>query len=75
MGRQVGSALGIAILVAVLGAGSATLADFQSAWLICSAGAVTAGLTLAALGAPARSPARVSAEAVMGEAVMAEASR
>jgi hypothetical protein len=68
MGRQVGSALGIAILVAVLGAGTATLADFQSAWLICTAGAVTAGLVLGALGSSARSRARVSAEAVIAEA-------
>ena len=34
MGRQVGSALGIAILVAVLGAGVVTLSSFDSAWLI-----------------------------------------
>ena len=41
MGRQVGSALGIALLVAVLGAGSATLADFHAAWLISALGAVS----------------------------------
>ena len=55
MGRQVGSALGIALLVAVLGAGVTTLTDFHAAWLICSFGAVSAGLALAALGPGARS--------------------
>jgi hypothetical protein len=54
MGRQVGSALGIALLVAVLGSGAATLADFHSAWLISAAGGVGAGLLLASVGAPER---------------------
>jgi EmrB/QacA subfamily drug resistance transporter len=60
MGRQVGSALGIALLVAVLGSGVASSAtQFHSAWLICIAGAVSAGLTLGAIGprtAPAGAP-------------------
>jgi hypothetical protein len=55
MGRQVGSALGIALLVAVLGAGAATLSDFHTAWLISASGGALAGLTIAALG-PARAP-------------------
>jgi hypothetical protein len=65
MGRQVGAALGIAVLVAVLGTGATTVAEFHSAWLICTAGGVLAGLTLAALGRPARSaaPAAVAADA------------
>jgi MFS family permease len=51
MGRQVGSALGVAILVAVLGAHPAGAADFHRGWVICLAGSVlTAGL-LAMLGA------------------------
>ncbi len=63
MGRQVGSALGIALLVAVLGAGVATLSDFQTAWLISASGGILAGLAIAALG-PARAPvARVAAQA------------
>jgi MFS family permease len=57
MGRQVGSALGIALLVAVLGAGIATLSDFQTAWLISASGGILAGLAIAALG-PARAPVR-----------------
>jgi EmrB/QacA subfamily drug resistance transporter len=57
MGRQVGSALGVALLVAVLGTGAAsTASDFQSAWLICVAGGLSAGVALAALGAPVRTP-------------------
>ncbi len=62
MGRQVGSALGIALLVAVLGTGAATLSDFHSAWLITAVGGLSAGLALALLGS--RAPARASAPAV-----------
>jgi EmrB/QacA subfamily drug resistance transporter len=53
MGRQIGAALGIAVLVAVLGATTHTAADFHSAWLISVAGGACAGLLLAALGSPA----------------------
>ncbi len=53
MGRQIGAALGVAILVAVLGAGAHTLADFHDAWLISVAGGLAGGLALAALGRPA----------------------
>lgn len=63
MGRQVGSALGIALLVAVLGAGSATLADFHAAWLISALGAVSTGVAFAALG-----PARAGATPVVAPA-------
>jgi EmrB/QacA subfamily drug resistance transporter len=63
MGRQVGSALGIALLVAVLGTGAATLSDFHSGWLISVAGGAGAALLLAALGArkPAVAPAPAAA--------------
>jgi EmrB/QacA subfamily drug resistance transporter len=54
MGRQIGSALGVAGLVAILGSSAHTAADFHSAWLISVGGGLTAGLALAALGAPAR---------------------
>jgi EmrB/QacA subfamily drug resistance transporter len=50
MGRQIGAALGVAVLVAVLGVSAATAADFHSAWLISTAGALGTGLALAALG-------------------------
>jgi EmrB/QacA subfamily drug resistance transporter len=49
MGRQVGSALGIALLVAVLGAGAATLSDYRSAWLISAAGGLGTALLLASI--------------------------
>jgi ABC-type branched-subunit amino acid transport system permease subunit len=52
MGRQIGAALGVAVLVAVLGTDTASAADFHSAWLITVAGGLAAGLTLAALGPP-----------------------
>jgi EmrB/QacA subfamily drug resistance transporter len=73
MGRQVGSALGIAVLVAVLGTGASTAAGFHSAWLICTVGGVTAGLTLAALGRPARSVAQRAEVAEVGTEVLAGA--
>jgi EmrB/QacA subfamily drug resistance transporter len=54
MGRQIGAALGVAILVAVLGTGVHRVADFRSAWLVTVIGALAAGLALAAL--PPRAP-------------------
>jgi EmrB/QacA subfamily drug resistance transporter len=54
MGRQIGAALGVALLVAVLGTSTGTASDFHSAWLISVAGGLAAGLTLAAIGPPAR---------------------
>ena len=54
MGRQIGAALGVAALVAVLGTATQTAADFHSAWLITVAGGLTAGIALAALGPPVR---------------------
>jgi EmrB/QacA subfamily drug resistance transporter len=65
MGRQVGSALGIAILVAVLGTGTVALSGFHSAWLISALGGLSAAITLAALGPAVRSP---TAAAIVAEA-------
>ncbi len=59
MGRQIGAALGIALLVAVLGAAAATAADFHSAWMITVSGGLAAGLALAAIGPPVRRAAGV----------------
>ncbi len=60
MGRQIGAALGVAVLVAVLGTSTRNAADFHSAWLITVAGAVATGLALAAIGRPAREVVPVS---------------
>jgi EmrB/QacA subfamily drug resistance transporter len=65
MGRQIGAALGIAMLVAVLGTATGNAADFHSAWLITVSGGLAAGLALAALGPPVR--------AAGGQPVIAEA--
>jgi EmrB/QacA subfamily drug resistance transporter len=64
MGRQIGAALGVAVLVAVLGTSTRNAADFHSAWLITVAGAVATGLALAALGRPLRA---VAPGAVLAE--------
>jgi EmrB/QacA subfamily drug resistance transporter len=53
MGRQIGVALGVAVLVAVLGANPTSASDFHTAWLIVVAGGLAAGLALAAIGPPA----------------------
>jgi EmrB/QacA subfamily drug resistance transporter len=57
MGRQIGAALGVAVLVAVLGSEAGTPADFHSAWMITVIGALATGVTMAALGRPAPKPA------------------
>jgi hypothetical protein len=76
MGRQIGAALGVAILVAVLGTATRTAADFHTAWLITVAGGLAAGLALAALGPPVRGACRdeapIAGEDVNGLAQMAE---
>ncbi|HEY4997097.1 MAG TPA: MFS transporter, partial [Solirubrobacteraceae bacterium] len=54
MGRQIGAALGVAILVAVLGTATRNAADFHTAWVITVAGGLATALALAAIGAPLR---------------------
>jgi EmrB/QacA subfamily drug resistance transporter len=61
MGRQIGAALGVSVLVAVLGTSATTAADFHSAWAIVLAGGVTTALALAALGPRARTVAAAAA--------------
>jgi hypothetical protein len=75
MARQIGSALGIAVLVAVLGTGAATVADFHSAWLITVIGALATGVVLAALGPRAVGAVRPApSDASATELAVAEAS-
>ncbi len=52
MGRQIGAALGVAILVAVLGSGGAHASDFHSTWLVTVIAGLLAGCTLFAIGPP-----------------------
>lgn len=54
MGRQIGAALGVAILVAVLGTATRDAADFHTAWVITVSGGLATGLALAAIGPPVR---------------------
>jgi hypothetical protein len=56
MGRQIGSALGVAVLVALLGSGAPTVADFQGAWWLMIGAAAGTGATLWMLGAREREP-------------------
>jgi EmrB/QacA subfamily drug resistance transporter len=66
MGRQIGAALGVAILVAVLGSSTTTAAGFHAAWLITVAGGLATGLALAAIGAPVRAGAAAVPEPAAG---------
>ncbi len=63
MGRQIGAALGVAVLVAVLGTQAKSAADFHAAWLISVTGGLAAGAALAALGPRALSVLRAPAAA------------
>jgi MFS family permease len=73
MGRQIGAALGVAVLVAVLGPAATSAADFDGAWLIVLAGALSAGAVLLALGRPAPVHPASAAAAAAAAAPLAEA--
>jgi EmrB/QacA subfamily drug resistance transporter len=68
MGRQIGVALGVAVLVAVLSGTGATLSGFHTGWLIAVGGALAAGAAFAALGPPAARAAVPAGVAVEGPA-------
>ena len=77
MARQIGAALGIAVLVAVLGNVATSASDFHSAWLISVSSALATAGAFAALGPRARrvvaAPARPQATPIPAEApVIAE---
>jgi EmrB/QacA subfamily drug resistance transporter len=71
MGRQIGAALGVAVLVAVLGTSTSSASDFHTAWLITVAGGLAAGLALAAIGPPVPRPAATQAQTQQQQAVQA----
>jgi EmrB/QacA subfamily drug resistance transporter len=66
MGRQIGAALGVSVLVAVLGTTATAASDFHSAWTITLVAALATGVALAALGPPVRGRAPVPALAERG---------
>ena len=66
MGRQIGVALGVAVLVAVLSGSGMTLGGFHTGWLIGVGGALAAGLGFAALGRPRARTAVVGGVAAEG---------
>ncbi|HEY4450969.1 MAG TPA: MFS transporter [Solirubrobacteraceae bacterium] len=75
MGRQIGAALGVAILVAVLGASTTSAADFHTAWLITVGGGIATALALAAIGPPVRGAAVIPepiADPLVAEPLVAE---
>ncbi len=57
MGRQIGAALGVALLVAVLGTGGSSAADFHSTWLITVIAGLVTGAAMFAIGPPTAVPA------------------
>jgi EmrB/QacA subfamily drug resistance transporter len=59
MSRQVGSAVGVAVLVALLGTGTHTLGDYQRGW-IAEAGAATLTLIAIALSGRQSAPSRLA---------------
>ena len=71
--RQLGSALGVATFVAVLGGGASGLAGFDRAWIVVVITAITAITAVAGLasgGLPARGP-EVAAESGVADDVAA----
>jgi EmrB/QacA subfamily drug resistance transporter len=70
MGRQIGAALGVALLVAVLGSPvHPDAADFHSAWMITVIAGLAAGVSLATIGRPARRETNAAATALAEGAI------
>lgn len=66
MARQIGIALGVALLVAVLGQGASTVADFHAAWVMTIAFGLAAGAVIALVRRPAAVAERPAGAAAAG---------
>ena len=63
MSRQIGGVVGVAVLVAILGAGAPTIDGFRAGWAFMAATAVAAGVAALALPSRGRAPAPVAVSA------------
>jgi Na+/melibiose symporter-like transporter len=72
MGRQIGAALGVAVLVAVLGAGGSSASDFHATWLITVISGLITFVAMVAIGPPARAGTAVDPVLVLDPVEVAE---
>ncbi|HXD55997.1 MAG TPA: MFS transporter [Solirubrobacteraceae bacterium] len=72
MGRQIGAALGVALLVAVLGSGGTSASDFHATWLITVVSGVLTFAAMIAIGPPAKAGVPVDEVLVLDPVDVAE---